>query len=125
MSNREKPGLRRMDSESILPAELGSLSPEEIADARKKYLENMVELDRDKRDRVTKSNTAENDLDVAIDTVRRLDQERKVYSHKAEGETGSGSYELRIKGGDTKFIVAILTVVGVIALAVVLIFALR
>jgi len=42
-----------------------------------------------------------------------------------KGETGSGTYELQIRGGDTKFIVPVLVVIGVIILGVILIMALK
>jgi hypothetical protein len=38
-----------------------------------------------------------------------------------KGETGSGNYDVQIRGGDTKFIVPILIVVGVIILGLILI----
>jgi hypothetical protein len=42
-----------------------------------------------------------------------------------QGETGSGTYDLTIRGGDTKFIVPILVVIGVIILGIVCILALK
>ena len=42
-----------------------------------------------------------------------------------KGETGSGTYDLHIRGGDTKFIVPVLVVIGVIILGVILIIALK
>jgi len=50
--------------------------------------------------------------------------ERKIYSKHMKGETGSGSYDLHIRGGDTRFIVPILIVAGVIVLGASLIFTL-
>ena len=52
---------------------------------------------------------AEHDLAVGIDAVQRLDHEWKIYSKKMKGETGSGTYDLQIRGGDTKFIVPFLS----------------
>ncbi len=42
-----------------------------------------------------------------------------------KGETGSGTYEIDIKGGDTKFIVPVLVILAVVTLGVVAILFLR
>ena len=68
---------------------------------------------------------AEHDPAVGIDAVQRLDHEQKIYSKKMKGETGSVTYELQIRGGDTKFIVPVLISIGVIILGVILIITLK
>ena len=72
-----------------------------------------------------KSRVAENDLLVHHENVARLDHQKKVYSSKVSAETGSGKIDMQVRGGDTRFIVPILIVIGVVVLALVAIFALR
>lgn len=68
------------------------------------------------RDRASRSTTAERDIATALDTINVLQDERKVYTQKFQGTTGSGTYELKVRGGDSKFIVTLaLSVIGVIA----------
>ena len=74
---------------------------------------------------VLKSRTDENYLHVHNENVARLDHERKIYSSKVTAETGSGKIDMQVRGGDTRFIVPILVVIGVILLALIAIFALR
>ena len=74
---------------------------------------------RDLKERVYKSRNAEHDLSVAVETVRKLSDEKKIYTEHVKGETGSGTYDLKIRGGDTKFIVPILLVIGLIIIAVI------
>ena len=42
-----------------------------------------------------------------------------------KGEICSGTYDLHIRGGDTKFIVPVLVVIGVIVLGVILIMSMK
>jgi len=125
MSENEQKGLQRLDFESRLPAGFDRLTEAEKKDVMMRLVDQDLELRKELRAKLGKSKIAENDLAVAIEAVRRLDHERKIYSKKMKGETGSGTYELQIRGGDTKFIVPVLVVIGVIILGVILIMALK
>ena len=125
MSDNEQRGLQRIDFESRLPAGFDALTPEEKHDVLRRLVDQDVELRKDLGLKLGKSRTAEHALAVAIDTVQRLDHERKIYSQHLKGETGSGTYELTIRGGDTKFIIPVLVVIGVIILGIVVIMALK
>lgn len=125
MNKNEPQGLQRLDFESRLPAGFDKLTEEEQHDVMLRLVDQDLELRKELGSKWGKSKIAEHDLAVAIEAVRRLDHERKVYSQKYKGETGSGTIETTIKGGDTRFIVPILIVIGVILIGIVLIFALR
>lgn len=125
MSENEQKGLQRLDFESRLPAGFDRLTEAEKRDVMMRLVDQDVELRRELLAKLGKSKIAEHDLLVAIEAVRRLDHERKIYSKKMKGETGSGTYELQIRGGDTRFIVPVLVVIGVIILGVILIMALK
>jgi uncharacterized protein (UPF0335 family) len=129
MSEKEQRGLQRLDFESklpvrfqnLLPAGFQSLTEDEQRGIIKKLLEQDTEIHGEILRKVGKSQVAENDLNTAIDIVERLDHERKIYSKHVKGENGSGSFELQIRGGDTKFILPVLAVIGAIILAIILI----
>ena len=111
-NEREERGLQRLDLERMLPMELGPLSEAERTEIQKKLKEQDLEIRGEILRKYGKSKLAEHDLAVGIDTVQRLDNERKIYSKPMSGETGSGKYDLHVRGGDTKFIVPILVVIG-------------
>lgn len=125
MSENEQRGLQRINIDNKLPAGFDKLSKEEQQVVTKRIIDQDIEILGQIKKAVGKSKVAEHDLAVGVDTVQRLDSERKIYSKKMKGETGSGTYELLIRGGDTKFIVPVLSVVGVIILGIILILALR
>ena len=125
MSKNEERSLQRSDIESKLPFGYDELSAEEKGVVIKRMLDQDIELRKDVLSKLGTSKIAEYDLKVAIAVVERLDHDRKIYSKHVKGKTGSGEYELRIRGGDTKFIIPILVVIGVIILGIILILALR
>ncbi|MEW6378639.1 MAG: hypothetical protein AB1611_03405 [bacterium] len=125
MSEDEQHGLRRFDIRNNLPAGFHELTKEEQLNVLKKLQEQDIELRAEWLRKIGKSEVAEHDLSVGISVVQRLDHERKIYSHHQKGETGSGTYDLNIKGGDTKFIVPVLVVIGVIILGIILIIAIK
>lgn len=91
----------------------------------RKLQDRQVDVMTDMARAIGKSQVAENDLHVHNLNVARLDHDRKIYSSKASVETGSGTIDIQIRGGDTRFIVPILVVIGVILLSAIAIFALR
>ena len=70
--------------------------------------------------KVLQSKIAEHDMTVDLDFLKQIETENKVVSVKREYITGSGKMELNIKGGDKKFLIPVLIVVGLITVAVLL-----
>lgn len=115
MSNDGNDKLVRQDAHRY-PSVLDHLNEEDRQLALKKIADSDIELLHTMRDRANRSTTAERDIGTALDTINVLQDERKVYTQKFQGTTGSGSYELKVRGGDSKFIVTLaLSVIGVIA----------
>jgi hypothetical protein len=125
MSEDDQHGLRRFDIKNNLPVGFHELTKEEQLNVLKKLQEQDIELRSELLRKIGKSQVAEHDLAVGIDNVQRLDHEQKCYSQHIKGETGSGTYDLNIKGGDTRFIVPVLVVIGVIILGIILIMAIK
>jgi hypothetical protein len=121
MSEGEGRGLQRLNLDKRLPTGFNELTKDEQCEVIKRLMDQDIELRKELLQKVGKSQIAEHDLAVAIETVQRLDHERKIYSEHVKGETGSGTYDLKIKGGDTKFLVPILAVIGVIIVVMMLI----
>ncbi len=125
MSEDNQRGLQRFKVEQNLPVGFEKLPEEDQRAILRKLQEKQVDVIVDVTRAVSKSRIAENDLHVHNENVARLDYERKIYSSKISAETGSGKIDMQVRGGDTRFIVPILVVIGVILLAILAIFALR
>ena len=85
-----------------------------------KMAENRIDLQTEAQQRLMKSKNAESDLAMMTEKVQELDHERKIYSVHENLETGSGNINVKIRGGDAKFLVPILIVIGCIILGLVL-----
>lgn len=115
MSKDGNDKLMRQDAQRY-PSVLDHMNEEDRQLALKKIADSDIELLHTMRDRASRSTTAERDIATALDTINVLQDERKVYTQKFQGTTGSGTYELKVRGGDSKFIVTLaLSVIGVIA----------
>lgn len=123
MSNEKQTGLQKIEFMPNLPVGFDQLSDEEKLKIVRRIQEQDLEVRQEVMRKIGKSKIAENDLYTAIDVIQQMDQERKIYTHQSKGETGSGTYDLKVRGGDTKFIVPILVVIGVIILALILLLA--
>lgn len=125
MSEEHPRGLQRFNADQQLPVGFEKLAEEDQRAILRKLQEGQVDVMIDMTRAVGKSRVAENDLHVHNENLARLDHERKIYTSKIAAETGSGRIDMQVRGGDTRFIVPILVVVGVILLSLIAIFALR
>jgi hypothetical protein len=123
MTEKGSRELRRLDdSESKLPSVYAHLTEDEKRDVEKKLVDQDLRLREEFMRKKGQSNIAEHDLAVTLDAAERLSREGKMISLKDHGETGSGTRQIEIKGGDTKFIIPILVVIGLIILGLAFVF---
>jgi hypothetical protein len=119
MSENNSDGLRRYDA-PILPSVFHMLSDEDKRSVVLKIIDSDLELKRIMEEKHGNSDLAMKDLEETIIIINRLQDERKVYTYTSAGKTGSGTYELNVRGGDTRFInsiaLALIAVVAAIAL---------
>jgi hypothetical protein len=123
MNEKRQHGLQKVDPrqvEQLLPVDLSGLPEEKKQELMVKMAENRIDLQTEAQQRLMKSKNAESDLAMMTEKVQELDHERKIYSVHEKLETGSGNIDVKIKGGDTKFLVPILIVIGCIILGLVL-----
>lgn len=125
MSEDKPQGLQKVDVEQRLPVGLEKLPEEDQRAILRKLQDDQVQLMKELNRAVGKSRVAENDLRVHNENIARLDHERKIYSSKISTESGSGKIDVHVRGGDTRFIVPILVVIGVIFLSLIAIITLR
>jgi hypothetical protein len=112
--------LKKFDNEA-LPTFFKDLTEEQ----QKTYLDRLasdnVDLKRIASEKVIQSKVAEHDMTNDLEFLKQIETENKVISVKREYNTGSGKMELNIKGGDKKFLIPILVVVGIITIAILVI----
>ena len=70
--------------------------------------------------KIAESKIAEGDMVRDIEFLKQIETENKVVSIKRDYQTGSGKLELNIKGGDKKFLIPVLVVIGLITIAILL-----
>ena len=122
MSTEEQGGLQRLRVPDQLPAGFEKLPSEDQKRLLERHLSGQLDAIGIAMRGKAQSAVAENDLRVAIDTVQSLDAERKVYTHTQTAKFGSGDAKLTVRGGDTRFIVPILIVIGVTVVALIALF---
>ncbi len=112
--------LQKFDLDS-LPAFFKDLTKEQ----QKMYLEKLAndnaDLKKYANEKIIDSKVAERDMVTDLEFLKQIETENKVINVKREYQTGSGKMELNIKGGDKKFIIPILVVLGIILIAVLVI----
>lgn len=72
-------------------------------------------------EKIIDSKIAERDIVTDIEFLKQIEAENKAINVKREYNSGSGKMELNIKGGDKKFIIPILVILGIILIAVLVI----
>lgn len=112
--------LQKFDLDA-LPAFFKDLTEEQ----QKAYLEKLAndnaDLKKYANEKIIDSKVAERDMVTDIEFMKQIETENKVINVKREYNTGSGKMELNIKGGDKKFIIPILVILGIILIAVLVI----
>jgi len=92
---------------------------------QKTYLERLssdsADLKKYANEKIIDSKVAERDMAIDLEFLKQIETENKVINVKREYKTGSGKMELNIKGGDKKFIIPILVILGIIVIAVLIV----
>lgn len=125
MSEDNPRGLQRFNVEQRLPMGFDELPEEDQRALLRRMSEKHVDIMADAARAIAQSRTAENDLDVFNQNIAQRDHDRKIYSDEITAKTGSGQIVTKVRGGDTRFIVPILVVIGIILLALIALLALR
>lgn len=84
-------------------------------------LSNEISLMNKAKERHSESTQAYEDVSFFISGVSALNQKGIIAGQKTEAKTGSGKIEIQVRGGDSKLILSILSILGVVVIAVLLI----
>ncbi len=117
--DNEKNKLKRIDeTPSSIDKYLEKLDKDKQDKLIEKHLQNKVDAEKMKDEKVIKSKVAEHDLKIHKDYLDELTADKRYYTTTQQVETGSGKIEIKVKGGDTKFIVPIIAVIGIIVVII-------
>jgi len=112
--------LQKFDLDA-LPAFFKDLTEEQQKSYLEKLANDNADLKKYANEKIIDSKVAERDMVTDIEFLKQIETENKVINVKREYQTGSGKMELNIKGGDKKFIIPILVILGVILIAILVI----
>ena len=118
--NMENKGneLQKLDHDEFIPDYFYLLPEAKQGEYIQRKLDNDIELDKTKKEKVLQSKVAEHDMAVAQAHIQSLDANRKFYTVTQKFEMGAGKVEVNIRGGDTKFIVPIIVTIGSIIMGI-------
>lgn len=76
-----------------------------------------VEIRKGALEKITQSQIAQHDLMAILGELSALQKQGMYVKSKQTIKTGSGSFEIEMKGGDTKLIIPVLIIVGIVIIA--------
>jgi hypothetical protein len=76
-----------------------------------------VEIRKGALEKITLSQIAQNDLMAIMGELTALNKQGMYVKSKQTIKTGSGTFEIEMKGGDTKLIIPVLIIVGIVIIA--------
>lgn len=87
---------------------------------QQKYIQQMtrdeLEIRKKAMEKVQQSKIAEHDMAMVQSNIEAMDASKKYYEINQNVETGAGNVQIKVKGGDAKFIVPVIGATGLILL---------
>jgi hypothetical protein len=111
--------LSRFDNSRFIDIinKIPNLSEEDKNQLSLKILSDDTEIRKIALLKIEKSLSAQNDLNMLMDFQAALNKQGMYMKSKQTIETASGKFEIEMKGGDTKLIIPVLIIVGVVVIA--------
>lgn len=115
--------LAKLDETKIISIinNIPNLTEEDKHDLAKQIMSDDVEIRKSAEEKVFKSQIAQHDFMTIMGQLSQLNKEGVYVKSKQTIETGSGKFEIEMKGGDSKLIIPVLVIISVLAIAVLLI----
>lgn len=96
------------------------LSNEDKKEIALRLVSDDLELRKVAMEKIEKSQIARQELFMALNQISTLNLKDRVFSSKQTVETGSGSIEVKIQGGDSKLTTAIILALFVLVLILII-----
>ena len=87
----------------------------------KQLMSDNVDIIKIAKEKLRDSGVAQADISNFLSELERLNKKGMYATTTLEAKTGSGKITMNFKGGDTKLIVPVLTLLGIIAIAIAII----
>ena len=115
--------LSRLDNTKIIDiiAEIPNLTDDDRHELSLRVASDDVEIRKGALEKITQSHIAQHDLMAIMGELTAMSKQGMYVKSKQTIKTGSGTFEIEMKGGDTKLIIPVLTIIGVVVIAVMII----
>jgi hypothetical protein len=115
--------LVKLDSNKLIEIiqKIPNLSEEDRRELSLRMVSDDIEVRKLAYEKVIQSEIAQHDLVAIMSELAALNKQGVYIKSKQTIKTGSGTFEIEVKGGDTKLIVSVLTILAIVIIAVLII----
>lgn len=111
--------LSRLDNTQIIDiiTKIPNLTDEDRHELSLRVASDDIEIRKNALEKITQSQVAQQDLITIMSELTALNKQGMYVKSKQTIKTGSGSFEIELKGGDTKLIIPVLIILGIVIIA--------
>ncbi len=111
--------LARLENVKIIDiiTKIPNLTAQDRHELSKRVASDDVEIRKGALEKITQSQIAQHDLVAIMGELTAMSKQGMYVKSKQTIKTGSGQFEIEMKGGDTKLIIPVLIIVGVVLIA--------
>jgi len=111
--------LARLENVKIIDiiTKIPNLTNEDRHELSKRVASDDIEIRKGALEKITQSQIAQNDLLAIMGELSAMSKQGMYVKSKQTIKTGSGQFEIEMKGGDTKLIIPVLIIVGIVTIA--------
>jgi len=120
MNDDKNNQLAKLDNDKILALieSMPNLKEEDKQNLQLQIMSDNLELRNKAIDMMMQSQQAQDDISKVMVQILEAPKKGAYINAKQTAKTGSGKVEIEVKGGDTKFIVPVLTIIAVVVIIV-------
>jgi len=111
--------LARLDNSKIIDiiTNIPNLTDDDRHELSLRVASDDVEIRKGALEKITQSQIAQHDLMSIMGELTAMSKQGMYVKSKQTIKTGSGTFEIEMKGGDTKLIIPVLIILGVVIIA--------
>lgn len=111
--------LARLDNTKIIDiiTKIPNLTDDDRHQLSLRVASDDVEIRKGALEKIAQSQIAQHDLMAIMGELTALNKQGLYVKSKQTIKTGSGTFEIEMKGGDTKLIIPVLVILGVVTIA--------
>lgn len=111
--------LARFDNTKIIEiiSNIPNLTDDDKHELSKRIASDDIEIRKEALGKITQSQIAQHDLMTIMGELTAINKQGMYVKSKQTIKTGSGTFEIEMKGGDTKLIIPVLVIVGIVVIA--------